>query len=180
MIGLPKGTVKISPYSHEWVQLFNQEKDSLINCLGKIIIDIQHVGSTSVKGLESKPIIDILIGLKKFDDGFKCIEPLKNLNYVYKGSLGKSNRFFFTKGDKKNNTHHVHIVEYGDINWENQILFRDYIRHNPKAMSEYEKLKKHLSKKYEHDREIYTAKKVDFILRIIKEAKNKRCLNERI
>jgi len=173
MIGLAKGTVKLAPYSDKWVQLFEKEKEALIECLGDLIIDIQHVGSTAIEGLEAKPIIDILIGIKKLDEGFQCIEPLKNLGYEFKGSLGKSNRFFFSKGDESCKTHHVHIVEFGDINWENLILFRDYLREHPKVKEEYEKLKKYLSKEYEADREAYTSNKVDFILKIVEQAKKK-------
>ncbi|WP_352169698.1 GrpB family protein [Proteiniborus sp. MB09-C3] len=132
---------------------------------------MQHVGSTSIPGLESKPIIDIVIGVKKLDDGFNCIEPLANLGYQYKGSLGESKRFFFSKGDEKNKTHHVHIVEYGDKNWENQILLRDYLLQNKDAKDEYETLKRTLAKEYADDRETYASKKVEFILETIKQAR---------
>lgn len=97
MIGLEKGTVRLAPYSEEWAQSFEREKEALIECLGDLIIDIEHVGSTAIEGLEAKPIIDILISIKKLGEGFKCIDPLKNLGYEFKGSMGKSNRFSFQK-----------------------------------------------------------------------------------
>lgn len=178
MIGLEKGTVRLTPYSVEWPLLFEKEKEALIECLGDLIIDIQHVGSTAIEGLEAKPIIDILISIKKLDEGFKCIEPLKKLGYEFKGSLGKSNRFFFSKGDEKIKTHHVHIVEWGDSNWENLILFRDYLRNHPRVKEDYEKLKKDLANSYEADRAGYTTNKVDFILKIVEQAKKEVCFIE--
>lgn len=171
MIGLPRGTVKLSPYSDEWRLLYQNEKEELIQCIGEYIIDIQHVGSTSIPNLDSKPIIDIVIGIKKLNDGFLCIEPLKKLGYKYKGTMGESKRFFFAKGDEENRTHHVHIVEYGDRNWDNLTLFRDYLIKHLEVKNQYRALKKSLAQVYANDRDTYTSKKVDFILSVIKKAK---------
>lgn len=71
MIGLSKNNVHLYPYSEEWTTLFEKEKINLYNCIGDYVVDIQHVGSTSIKGMHSKPIIDIVVGLKDFNDGFK-------------------------------------------------------------------------------------------------------------
>ncbi|MCS1382705.1 hypothetical protein EYB33_07040 [Lysinibacillus sphaericus] len=36
--------------------------------LGDRIIGIEHIGSTSIKGLEAKPIIDIIVGVEDLDE----------------------------------------------------------------------------------------------------------------
>ncbi|MBS4537713.1 GrpB family protein [Clostridium sp. D2Q-11] len=170
MIGLPRGKVKLSPYSKEWSILFEKEKDELIKSIGKFIIDIQHVGSTSIPHMDSKPIIDIVIGIKELKDGLQCMKPLEKLGYHYKGHMGKSNRLFFAKGNEDNRTHHVNIVEYGDKNWTNLILFRDYLIKHQDFKHEYEVLKKRLAREYGDDRNTYTCKKEDFILNTIELA----------
>ena len=44
-------TMDVVPYDMKWSFLYKQEKSILIEILSKIILDIQHFGSTSVVGL---------------------------------------------------------------------------------------------------------------------------------
>lgn len=171
MLGLPKGVVRLETFDPQWILEFEKEKAVIQDCIGKFIIDIQHVGSTSIEGLDSKPIIDIAVGVISLEIAHKCIEPLEQLGYEYKGHAGVSGRLFFTKGDVSNRTHHIHIEEVNSDNWWNHILFRDYLRLYEYVRDEYAELKKTLAKEYEDDRETYTAKKVDFILNIVERAK---------
>lgn len=129
------------------------------------------MGSTSIEGLAAKPIIDIAIGVTSLEEGHKCIESLEKLGYEYKGYVGVSGRLFFSKGDVHNTTHHIHVEEIENINWWNQILFRDYLRLNDNIRDEYAELKKILAQEYTNNREIYTAKKADFILDVVELAK---------
>ena len=61
MLGLPKGSVFLSPWDKEWENYYLLEKEKIINFIGINIIAIHHIGSTSVKGLSAKPIIDMAI-----------------------------------------------------------------------------------------------------------------------
>lgn len=171
MIGISKNAVELYPFSQKWSLLFEKEKLSLYNLIGDYVVDIQHVGSTSIKEMPSKPIIDIVVGLKDLNDGFNLINTIESLGYHYKGSLGKSNRFFFWKGSEDNNTHNLHITEYGDKNWDNQILFRDFINTHPEYKSKYLELKVELANTHKDDRSTYTQRKSEFIINIINLAK---------
>lgn len=171
MHGVPKNSVILYPHSEEWTILFQRERINLYNCIKEEIIDIQHVGSTSISGMYSKPIIDIVVGIKDFKDGFRLIDDVQSIGYNFKGSLGKSNRFFFWKGNESSNTHNLHIVEYGDENWENQILFRDFMNNHSDYREKYFSLKMELGNKYKDDRYEYTKEKTEFILDVIQLAK---------
>ena len=50
--------VVVLPCHEKWKQDFIDIKTELSQVLGEIAISIEHVGSTSVKGLAAKPIID--------------------------------------------------------------------------------------------------------------------------
>ena len=65
MIGLTRGRVKLVPSHAKWSALYESEAKHLRNILSNIIIDVQHIGSTSVPGLYAKPIIDIAVSVKK-------------------------------------------------------------------------------------------------------------------
>lgn len=171
MLGVPKNSVMLCPYSEEWKILFEREKTNLYKCIKDYDIDIQHVGSTSISGMCAKPIIDIVIVLKDFKDGYTLINGVESIGYHFKGSLGNSNRFFFWKGDEGNNTHNLHIVEYGDRNWENLILFRDFMNSHSNYRDKYLFLKTDLANTYKEDRATYTEKKTKFILDVIQLAK---------
>lgn len=64
VIGLPRDTVRVVPYHDAWPALFEREAAVLREHIGNLVVDIQHVGSTSVPGLDAKPIIDIGIALE--------------------------------------------------------------------------------------------------------------------
>ena len=98
--------IKIIPYNDEWPLLFETIKKEI----KKIIIDneiiIEHIGSTSVYNLASKPIIDILIGVGS-NELDMYIKPIKNLGYTYikDYEIETPNRRFFFFEKIKTVTH---------------------------------------------------------------------------
>jgi GrpB-like predicted nucleotidyltransferase (UPF0157 family) len=171
-IGLPKGTVALYSDNIVWKRKYEEEKEILQAALGNNILDIQHIGSTSIPGMIAKPIIDIAIAVKKFEDAFVYIQPIENLGYEYKGELGIPRRHYFVKGDPR--THHIHMVEIESREWINQILFRDYLIQHPQSSKAYADLKMELAKKFPTDREAYTDAKAPFINQILKLASSEK------
>lgn len=72
-----------------------------------IVGGIHHVGSTAVPGLEAKPIIDILAGVRDLQDSRACFEPLAQLGYMYAPYLADE-MHWFCKPDPSRRTHHLH------------------------------------------------------------------------
>lgn len=70
MIGLEKGKVILSEYDINWPLEFEKEKIVIQNTLTENEIRIEHIGSTSVENICAKPIIDILVGINHFDEGY--------------------------------------------------------------------------------------------------------------
>ena len=72
--GLKKGVLELMDYSEDYVKIYNIERDNLKDIYGYRINQIDHVGSTAIIGIKSKPIIDILIqtddleGFKRFTE----------------------------------------------------------------------------------------------------------------
>ncbi|HEX8636524.1 MAG TPA: GrpB family protein, partial [Pyrinomonadaceae bacterium] len=124
MLGLPKGIVKLEPHTEQWRQFFADEAARIRAATGEIGAVIEHVGSTSISGIAAKPIIDIAVGVKKLEDGERCVAPLKNIGYKYRGEHGIAGRFYFVKGEPR--THHLHLVEKDSDFWRSHLLFRDY------------------------------------------------------
>ncbi len=55
--------VTLIPWQESWEESFQKEKQRIAEALGAAgcASEIYHVGSTSVRGMVSKPVIDILV-----------------------------------------------------------------------------------------------------------------------
>lgn len=166
--------VIIEDYNPDWSREFEQEKEKLLEILGNKIISIEHIGSTSVKGLGAKPILDIMVGVNNLDEVDEFIEPLKEIGYEFVYHKEFPERRFFRRGQWRAGTHHLHIYEFESEHWNNNILFRNYLRTHLDALKQYHQLKKELAEKHRFDRVAYTKAKAPFIQNVIKKAKEER------
>jgi GrpB-like predicted nucleotidyltransferase (UPF0157 family) len=169
MLGLEKGLVRLVEYAPEWKRYFEQEKIALQTSLGSMILDIQHVGSTSIPGMIAKPIVDIAIAVDDFEESRACIPLVERLGYEFRGELGIPRRHYFTKGNPR--LFHIHMNEIKSREWQDQLLFRDYLRQNRKLAKEYAELKRQLARQYPRDRGAYLDGKTVFIKRVIQLAR---------
>lgn len=55
--------VKLEKHDPEWKSIFEIEKKKLLKVLGTQGLKIEHIGSTSLPDICSKPVIDIMIGV---------------------------------------------------------------------------------------------------------------------
>jgi GrpB-like predicted nucleotidyltransferase (UPF0157 family) len=85
MIGLERGIVRLALYNAEWARLFEKERARLQAAVGDYVLDIQHVGSTSIPGMVAKPIVDIAIAVASFEAAFVCVDPIERIGYEYEG-----------------------------------------------------------------------------------------------
>jgi GrpB-like predicted nucleotidyltransferase (UPF0157 family) len=168
--------VVIAEYNPEWAMLYEKEKDLILDAVGDLIVVVEHVGSTAVRGLGAKPTIDIMVAVSSLADAQKCIEQLRSIGYEYQPQheVSMPERRYFRKGDPVSEQHyHLHMVERTSDFWERHLLFRDYLRSHPEAAREYYVLKKELASKYGLDREGYTEAKTAFIESTLAKARNR-------
>ncbi len=157
------GPVEIAEYDPAWPALFERERGLIVGVLGDLADAIEHVGSTAVLGLGAKPVIDIMIAVRTLAEGERCVRPLERLGYEYKGEMGIPGRLYFRKPTDGIRTHQIHMVELGSDVWQRTILFRDYLRRQPREAQAYYELKLRLAAKFRTDREGYTEAKTEFI-----------------
>jgi GrpB-like predicted nucleotidyltransferase (UPF0157 family) len=169
MLGLKKEELKFFKYNPEWQKLFEKEKKLLQSIIGNEILDIQHIGSTSITGMIAKPILDIGIAVDNFEEATVCIKPLEEIGYIYKGESGIPRRHWFAKGNIV--THHVHILEIASQTWNNNLIFRDYLIQYPEIAQQYANLKLKLFQEVKGDRDAYQQAKSPFIEQILQQAK---------
>lgn len=102
--------VIVKEYNKDYPKLYEIEKKLLVNILKDNLVEIYHIGSTSVEGLKSKPIIDILITVNSLNDVDSHKKDFVNIGYEYMGEFGIKGRRYLRKGGD-NRTHQIHIFE---------------------------------------------------------------------
>jgi GrpB-like predicted nucleotidyltransferase (UPF0157 family) len=151
----------LSEYNPNWPSMYAAEEKHLRQALGNKVVDIQHIGSTSVPGLVAKPIIDIMITVKKLGPASEYADALAKLEYINDPHDDDDVRLFFRKGEPR--AFHLHIVAVGSVEDIRHIEFRNYLRVNSRGRDEYANLKKAMAQQFKADREAYTLSKTAFI-----------------
>ena len=89
--------ILVVDYDPQWPILFEQEKERIIAAVGRFLLMVEHIGSTSVPGLAAKPVIDIGVGIRSLADASVLIPYIERLAYVYEPALEQllpERRFF--------------------------------------------------------------------------------------
>ncbi|SFD59779.1 GrpB domain, predicted nucleotidyltransferase, UPF0157 family [Lentibacillus persicus] len=161
--------VEITPYNQAWPSMFEEEAKKLCRIFESEIIEIYHIGSTSVEGLLAKPIIDIMPVVRNIDRIDDFNNAMIDSGYEAKGENGLPGRRYFQKGGEER-THHIHFYEAGNSEIGRHLAFRDYLRSHPGAAEEYSNLKKELSQHFPYDIEAYISGKERLVSEIEKKA----------
>jgi GrpB-like predicted nucleotidyltransferase (UPF0157 family) len=156
--------VELVPHNPEWSQLAEEEAKRILEQLSIPVTGVYHIGSTSIPGIKAKPILDFVIEVEDLDDIIRSTEMLGELGYISKGEYGIPGRQFFTKDTDGERSHHLHVFQQGHPDIERHLVFRDFLRANPKAAHEYEIIKEKLAKRFPKESGSYTEAKSDFIL----------------
>ncbi|PAE31302.1 hypothetical protein CHI06_28635 [Bacillus sp. 7884-1] len=162
---------KIHPWTEEWGKVYSHEEKLLKGILKDEIVDIFHIGSTSVPAVGyAKPIIDILIVVKNIEKIDLFNGELQRFGYEPKGENGITGRRYFPKGNE-NRTHHLHIFQVGNENINAHLNFKEYLIKHPEDAKKYGEVKIELAKKFPENHYRYQDKKQEFVKELVLRAK---------
>lgn len=172
-LGLRRGTVAVEPHNSEWEVTAQQTIAKLRKILGDTAVDIQHIGSTSIKNICAKPIIDIVVGVRDFNDILELNAVLEDNGFIFRGQ-DVPDQYLYVCGGTDTRTHHIHAVIYCSEAWNNYINMRDYLNCHKAEAQAYSELKEKLARQYPDDRNRYTELKSGLIAEILKKAQKWR------
>lgn len=158
-------------YKDCWNDWAVEEIARLKELLGDRVVAISHIGSTAIKDIWAKPIIDILMEV----GAGTALSEIKSsiIAAGYRCMSETANRISFNKGYTSegfaDKVFHLHLRYAGD---NDEIYFRDYLNAHREIAVAYETLKMNLWKRFEYDRDGYTAAKTDFVARYTNLAKS--------
>lgn len=162
--------IEIIPYDENWKKLYEIEKQLLRSILGDHLVEIHHIGSTSIPNIMAKPIIDILIEAVDIEKIDALNQKFIEYGYEPKGENGIASRRYFQKGGDER-THHVHIFPFGHPEVRRHLAFRDYLIAHPDEAGRYEDLKAKLAKQYVYDPQKYNEGKSKLVQELDQKAK---------
>ena len=173
--GLTKGYLELLDYQDDYKRIYELEKENLLKIYDKRIFKIDHVGSTSIIGIKSKPIIDILIQTNDLEEFKKFTETYVEGNiYTVKKEPTMGGDYLVRKEEGNKVKALIHVYETGDIRGISSLMFRDYLNTHEDEKKRYEELKIELYKKYKNERTKYTYGKSDYIKSVIEKAFKER------
>lgn len=162
--------IRVVPYDPFWEVEYENESQKIKNILKDILVEVYHIGSTAVKGLAAKSIIDIMPVVTNISLVDKHNKEFVAIGYECMGEFGIEGRRYFRKGGD-NRTHQIHIFEqsnHKDIN--RHIAVRDFLRTHPDIALEYGELKMELAYRFSEDIEGYCTGKDAFVKQLEKDA----------
>ena len=160
------GIIKVSDYDPAWPRMFAEESAKLRAVLGRLVVEIEHIGSTAVPGLPAKPVIDLLVGVSSLEQArARCIKPLQALGYDYipEYEAFLPGGLFFRRMSSAGVGHHLHVMEPANPRWKRLVVFRDHLRAHPRAARTYGDLKRALAARCRDDIAAYRTAKHDFV-----------------
>ncbi len=167
--GLEKVDIVIVDYDPEWPIRFEQERRTIVGALADRAIVVDHIGSTSVPGLASKPIIDICLTVADSADEGAYLEDLVEAGY----QLRVREPAFHEHRMVRSQAHdvHIHVFTLGSSEIDRYLLFRDWLRGHPDDRALYARTKRDLSAQDWPSMQAYADAKTGVVEAIIQRAR---------
>ena len=158
-------TVRIVDHDPTWPERFEVERNRISRALGATARRIEHIGSTSVPGLASKPVIDVMVTVDDPDNDAAFLPALTSMGYVLR-VIEPEHRMFRTPTRDV----HIHLWRADSDDERRHLLFRDWLRVNADDRARYELVKRELAARDWDDSNDYADAKSDVIAGILEHA----------
>ncbi|GAB6560231.1 GrpB family protein [Bacillus mobilis] len=172
-----KQTITIEEYNIKWENEFNKLQSIINNAMEELVLSVEHVGSTAVKGLVSKPILDIDIVIEEYGIFLEVVKRLETIGYYHQADWSFKGRETFGRKDafvpwSEENTawmeHHLYVCDKNSEELRRHIAFRNYLREHEDVAIEYGRLKEKLARESKN-RTSYSEGKTAFITNILEK-----------
>ena len=173
ILGLKRDEIKIVEPQEGWQEEFHKIQKEIHEVTGIAINRIEHIGSTSIRGIKAKPMIDFAVGVDDINNVpshiFKSLQELS----FYRLRVELENEIVLAKFDNNETfdikTHIIHMLDYKGEKWNDLISFRDNLNASIELRQQYEDLKMSYIQNGDGDMDDYTNYKESFILKVLEK-----------
>ncbi|TJY43840.1 GrpB family protein [Cohnella pontilimi] len=160
---------RIAQYDPTWAQLFQELAIRLRASLKETAHRIDHIGSTSIVGMDAKPIIDIQISVRDFGEESKYKRQIEDLGFELRIENPDKTKKYFRELPGSRRTH-IHVRQSGSFAEQMTLLFRDYLRSHKDDCVQYAQEKHRLMALFKTERPKYVEGKGPIVWEIISRA----------
>ena len=139
----PARKITVVPYDEAWSSDFRRLSNVVRAALGDRVLELSHVGSTSVPGLAAKPVIDADLTVADSADETAYVPALEAAGFVLRirEPDWEEHRLLTIEEPSTN----LHVFSAGAREPQRHLLFRDWLRTHPADRDAYAELKLQLS-----------------------------------
>ena len=160
--------VRLVPVDASWGERYRRVGRELLAVLGDAfdtpsgrVLELHHVGSTAVPGLDAKPTLDVMVRVDRWPLDEAARTALAAIGFVDHGEHGIAGRRFFTRGV---HVVHLHVVAPGAVPMlRRHVAFRDLLTGDRAARRDYADLKRRLVSAHRGGRQAYVQGKHGWI-----------------
>ena len=163
--------VEVLPYDPAWPEWFGAERLRILDACSGLALKIEHIGSTAVPGLNSKPIIDIMIATSDMREAGDLAGAMAHLGYELITTGMEGRLFLRRRSEIDGQVFQAHIVERRTWDDRKERIMRDYLLSHPEWASAYGDLKASLAAEHRYDSLAYTRAKTEFIQTLMDRAR---------
>ena len=160
--GIENVEIHIVDSDPAWASQFQEHATRIRAALGDIMLRIEHIGSTSVPGLPSKPIIDIILVVTNCADEDAYLRLLEAAGYQLRVRETDHRMLRTLSRDV-----HIHVYSSGSSEIERLLVFRDRLRQDASDRELYAQTKRELAARDWRDMNAYADAKTQVIDGII-------------
>jgi len=162
------GPVLLAPPDPRWPERFERQAERIRAALGVRVLELEHVGSTSVPGLVAKPIIDIALVVPDSADEPAYVPALETAGYVLRIRSPMWEQHRMLKGaDPEVN---LHAFSPGSAEVDRMRRFRDRLRANAADRERYAAEKRALAARDWEYMQDYADAKTGVVEQILKRS----------
>ena len=161
-------SIILADYDPAWPAMFEREAQRIGRVLGEAVVQLEHVGSTSVPGLAAKPQIDILLVVRDSSDEPSYVPALESAGYVLR--IREPNWYEHRMLNGPDTKLNLHVFSSGCIEIDRMIDFRDWLRAHAEDRALYERAKRELASRQWRHVQNYADAKTEVIERILARA----------
>jgi GrpB-like predicted nucleotidyltransferase (UPF0157 family) len=136
----PPETVTIGPYDPHLPRRYEDLSTKIRAALGDLVLDVEHVGSTSVEGLSAKDIIDIDLTVADPREEARYVPALERLGYVLTAREPSWHEHRCLRLTEPRVNLHVFGPDCPEV--IRHRMFRDWLRAHPDDRARYEDAKR--------------------------------------
>ncbi|MBX3638664.1 MAG: GrpB family protein [Rubrivivax sp.] len=162
--GVTVRPVRVVPPDPAWAGRFAAEASRIRKALADVDVAVHHIGSTAIRGIVAKPIVDLLLEVRGLAALDARTAAMTALGYEAMGEFGLPGRRYFRRNSPEGvRLFHAHAFERGSAEARRHLAFRDYMNAHPVAAQDYGALKQRLAREFADDMQAYIDGKDAFV-----------------